>query len=220
MEKRTVDYKTGRPVLYKEVEAEKSINTSVELTIDGQFTYSVENDELVMEKTGIDVSTEEGVATLDAKLAMDVEKSIQIVLIAASSAGIHYDNLATEYTKVLKTFKDELYDKWMSEKGVTLHGVLIKGITAKREDVDKIKKLRSMPPAAVTDEDFLKSIQEAALRSTAAQWVCTCGRTNKTDTCEVCGAERPIHKEWRCLCGKVNRGDICTDCGRRYLIHV
>ena len=222
MDKRTVEFKTQSPVLYREIDEEKDINAPVELMIEGNFIYMVSDDEVFNSSVGIDIDNSEELEQFESKLSIEVEKTIQIVMLSASSAGIHFDELATEYVKVLKTFKDELYERWLREKGISLLGVIITTIRANREQAEEIDRLRKSEKAIdnMQSDKYLKSLQANVLRATATQWICECGRENRGNECELCGKPKPIISDWRCVCGKVNKGEICMNCGRRYRIHV
>lgn len=160
-----------------------------------------------------------------------IQMAVQIAYIRSFDAGIpaevmeagHPDaDFSAAIAKRLSTEVKLLYGAELEEFTVEEHHIAA-------EDEAKLAKQREMKRLTdprIAAEELRKTLEqavEAAAARTAEgaaaaevtnEWICECGKSNRSRFCPDCGKPRS-YARWLCACGAVNTGKFCTECGKR-----
>ncbi|MBO4562381.1 MAG: SPFH domain-containing protein [Clostridia bacterium] len=224
-------YGTANPVPFHVSYPEINLSTDVSIKCFGEYSYEVSNPILFYQNVCGNFSEAFTRDRIDSQLKTELLTALQPALYKVSEKGIRYSALPGHTADIADALNNELSEKWVNLRGISVVSFGVSSVTADKEDEDRIKELQthaalrdpSMAAAHVTGA-YASAMENAAANEggaflgfaglNAASGAGGSAVTGLYQMAAQQNAQQSAAGAWTCACGSQNTGNFCGNCGK------
>lgn len=227
-------YGTANPVPFHVSYPEINLSTDVSIKCFGEYSYEVSNPILFYQNVCGNFSGVFQRDRIDSQLKTELLTALQPALYKISEKGIRYSALPGHTTEIADALNNELSEKWVNLRGISVVSFGVSSVTADKEDEERIKELQthaalrdpSMAAAHVTGA-YATAMENAAANeggaflgfaglnaASGAGGNAVTGLYQMAQQNQNQQPQQPALNAWTCSCGAQNNGKFCSECGK------
>ncbi|MBO4384796.1 MAG: SPFH domain-containing protein [Clostridia bacterium] len=221
-------YGTANPVPFHVSYPEINLERDVSIKCFGEYSYEVSNPILFYTHVCGNFEGRYDRDRIDSQLKTELLTALQPALYKVSELGIRYSALPGHTTEIANALNNELSDKWVNLRGISIVSFGVSSVSANKEDEDAIKELQTH--AALRDPgmaashmagSYAAAMKDAANNAGGAfmgfaglNAAGGAGAAAVTNMYQMAGQQQAAANSWTCSCGAANQGNFCQSCGK------
>ena len=221
-------YGTANPVPFHVSYPEINLERDVSIKCFGEYSYEISNPILFYTHVCGNFEGSYGRDRIDSQLKTELLTALQPALYKVSEQGIRYSALPGHTGKIADALNDELSEKWVNLRGISVVSFGVSSVSANKEDEDAIKELQTH--AALRDPgmaashmagSYAAAMKDAANNAGGAfmgfaglNAAGGAGAAAVTNMYQMAGQQQAAANSWTCSCGATNQGNFCQGCGK------
>ena len=224
-------YGTANPVPFHVSYPEIHLERDVSIKCFGEYSYEISNPIAFYTNVCGNFTGSYTRDRIDSQLKSELLTALQPALYRVSEQGIRYSALPGHTGKIADALNEELSEKWVNLRGISVVSFGVSSVTANKEDEDAIKELQThaafrdpgMAAAHITGsyatamENASKNEGGAFLGFAGLNAAGAAGGNAMTGLYQMAQQQQAQQNQansWTCACGTVNQGNFCQGCGK------